>query len=541
MPETLPKSFRDTFARLRKRLHEMYLLQWALVAIGGLLLALLAFALLDRAFFIPEWFRLVFFLLGFLGLLTVGPWRYFSKAYFQSSNIALAQLIKKSRNRLGDRIQGALEISQRAGRVESPELLQAALEQIGEEITQLELSKVLPKLHHHIYALIIAGLVLVGIGGFCLAPKQATNATQRFFFPIAEVPRYSTIRFAKTPKEYYVVAGKPSELVIKLHEKSLSDQEVLGRGKLSGSPEQTLAYENGFHFSLPSLEKKTTFTIQAGDAYKSIQIIPKPRPRISSLQLRQKLPGYLQLRDRTLKPKGARVEVLEGSQVTVELESSQDLQAVSSSELFAFEHAGKKAWSQQVNATEKVETKLSIQDRYGLQSFPEKTFFMDVVGDRAPSVRLLQVEREFTLLPHETLDLYLSAEDDFGVERIELVLQSLNRPNFMTSSLVKRGTPEAVTLQSSFALNPEVLGITPDSYSLSAAATDYLPEREPTLSALVTLHLLSYEAHANLIKTQFTVLLDQLDEFYQGSLANYFENERVSRAFNQTAEGDEPI
>ena len=534
MRDPLPQTFLDTFARLRRRLNEIYLWQWVIASLVFLLGSLYVFILLDRLLFIPEWVRVLFFVLGFIGAFIIGPVRFYNKVYLKRSNLSLAKLIKGRMKRIGDRIQGALEIAEHhSSSSVSPALLQAALEEIGDETAKLDFKEVLPHTHFRKYLILILGLVLIGGFSFFLAPKQTSNATARYFFPLSEVQRYSAVRFGEVSSKHYVVEGQPSNLSIQLDEKSLTGQSITGNGRLEGYGAQSVVYDKGFFFTIPALVKPAQFTIQAGDAYKLISIIPRPRPRITNIQIRQELPEYLQLRERLISPRGARAEVVRGCQLKLELEASQKLKGISVSGQVPFEHAGNKAWSPEFVVEDELEVAFEITDRYGLQSFPQKRLLIDVVEDRAPNVRLLTKEHEFTLLPHETLDFEFRSDDDYGVKEILLFLQSTKRPNYSIQQLVKSGSPTASSLKADFVLNPEVLGLAPDSYSLAGVVVDYLPEREPQISSLVTLHLLSYEGHANLVKTNFTNLLDRLDEFYQGSLSQYINNQETAQEFGK--------
>jgi len=133
------------------------------------------------------------------------------------------------------------------------------------------------------------------------------------------------------------------------------------------------------------------------------------------------------------------------------------------------------------------------------------------------------------LLPHETIDFETYAEDDFGVNSVNLRLNSLTRITETKKLLVSTGSPKASKITSDFVFNPEVLGLIPDSYELIAEAVDYYPDREYSGSEPITVHLLSYENHASLVKSQFTALIDNLDEYYQHALSLHHENQLLDR------------
>jgi len=349
MSNLLPPVFRETFERLRNKLLGLYIRDWLLIGALGLLAVLLIFIALDRLLYISSWVRPLFFILGCLGAFVVGPLRFYYKAYSKRSELSLAKVIKGKRKRLGDRIQGALEIAEHTSSGESRELQLAALEQIGLEAKKLDFKEVIPRLPHQVYITVIGGALMLLFLGLSLLPKQFTNASKRFFMPLSEIQRYSAIRFDELPRKHYVVIGQPSEFIVKLKENSFSEEQLIGIGKLEGYPSISEEYENGFHFLLPPIKKATTFSIETGDAYQTVKIIPRARPRIDSLSVHQYLPEYLQLEERVLNVKRKRVEVVSGSNIKLEVFSSSELKSVVSDGQLSFEHAGEKAWSNSID------------------------------------------------------------------------------------------------------------------------------------------------------------------------------------------------
>jgi len=93
MHESLPITYRETFARLRQRLHRLYIVEWALIGGGVFLLTLGGFMLADRLFQLSGSARYIFFYSAMVGFLVVGSLRYFSKAFFKRDFLALAQFI----------------------------------------------------------------------------------------------------------------------------------------------------------------------------------------------------------------------------------------------------------------------------------------------------------------------------------------------------------------------------------------------------------------------------------------------------------------
>jgi len=532
MSNPLPKAYNETFERLRQRLHKLFFRDWLLLGFCILLVSLLVFIVLDRIFFVDGWVRPLFFVIGFVGLLLIGPYRYYKKAYAKRSEEKLTNIIKIHKPRLGDRIQGALEISKRESGA-SRELELAALDQIGREVEKLDINEVMTKPPHHLYFSGIGiTLALIVLGG-CLAPKQVSNAAKRFLFPVADIQRYSAIRFEKIPENHYVIKGEPFELNVKLKENSFSDSAIIGIGKLDGESPVPKGYDDGFLFSIPALEKTTNFTVQAGDAYQTIKIIPRSRPKISSMELRQKLPEYLKLEDRVLHPQKKRIQILQGSSLQLAIESNEHLGAVIASEKLQFKQSENTAQSQRFLVEESFSTNIGITDKYGIGLSPERSIHFDAVEDIAPTSRIYYKEKEFTLLPHETVEFKISAEDDYGINAVYLRIDSLNRTSYRNAKLAINGRPDARKISQNYIFNPEVLQLVPDSYRLTTEAFDYLEQGEPAYSDPIILHLLSYDAHANLVRSRFTSLLDKLDEYYQDALGNHQVNQLIAREYRR--------
>ena len=65
--------------------------------------------------------------------------------------------------------------------------------------------------------------------------------------------------------------------------------------------------------------------------------------------------------------------------------------------------------------------RVAIADRDGMKNPGDTEYFIRTLEDRPPDVRVLRPARDRTVTRLEEVDIEAQAEDDFGIDRLELV------------------------------------------------------------------------------------------------------------------------
>ncbi len=437
--------------------------------------------------------------------------------------------------RFGDRLQGVLELRKQdsSERHFSPELSQAALEQIGQESERIDFKQALPKDYRKALGIFLLPLILVLIGLAVLQPKQTSSATARYLFPFADIPRYTITKFQNVPKKLYIPKEESHPFTAYLKNKEELQFIPQASLKVSGHPIESSEYNSGYHFTIPPLKKKHTLYLKAGDAYDKIQLYPTPRPRIETVSVNTVYPSYLQLPEHTTQVESQTISVLEGAQVQLDIKSSSELNTITTSSKMPFTIIGYRAKSDSQIILEPTELALSLTGSNGITSSHSTKFLLKPRKDQAPKASLNATERELIMLPHETIELYLSSQDDFGVQEMGLCWHPLDNEQDRRYTSALKGAPNAPHIETQYAFNPELLQITPNSYAVYTASKDFLTERKESLSMPITVHILSLEAHAEYLRGELSKLLDSLDETYQKELALYYENQRIENTLQE--------
>ena len=528
----LPHGLERKLVDFRRSLQERSVTEWILLGFAILLFFAFILFIWDRIIPISPVFRFILFLCGLSGFLALGPYLFYHRVGRFKTNKDLTFLIKKHLPRFGERLQGCLELrKQDASEAHfSVELSNAAMRQIATEAEKIEFKQALPKTWRPALIWILIILTALVITGFSLARNQTQNALARYFLPLGNIPRYTAIRFHEVPKTVYVAKEEESTFSIKLKNSEQISSIPQATAKLAGHPTLRASYEEEYSFSLPSLNKPSKLILQAGDAFESIEAIPVSRPRIQNTTVYQSLPQYLQLPPRKYPAEGSTLSLLEGSNVELEIRTNNPLESVKSNQEVSFKAQQNSARSSNFLITDEIKpVTLSILDSYGMSSAIPIKYKIKPVEDTAPKVLLTTTGKEVILLPHETLNLALSAKDDFGIKNLSLTWHPKDQEQRISNQLIAKGTPELSLLRNNYALNPSILKISPNTYSVYAEASDYHPTRNPGTSKPFTLHLLSLEEHSEQLRLKFSSLLNSLDQTYLKEVALYQQNLLLTR------------
>jgi hypothetical protein len=197
----------------------------------------------------------------------------------------------------------------------------------------------------------------------------------------------------------------------------------------------------------------------------------------------------------------ATAEVRVGDQKAMPLRIESDQ---FSSDLFEFDAAG--------------ELSFSWRDQYGLESAGPWRLQIRSQIDSPPTPELADMLKDTAILESEMIEIRTIGRDDFGVREVGLLWQLLadssgtnagpNRPFRFQAP-----TPHEKALEDTFYFSPTLMGIPPDSVvELRGFATDYLPDRQPSLTPVHRVHVLGNERHAELIRQNLESLLTHLEE-----------------------------
>ena len=178
------------------------------------------------------------------------------------------------------------------------------------------------------------------------------------------------------------------------------------------------------------------------------------------------------------------------------------------------------------------EIPVSWTDRLGLAGESGFRLRVDALKDAAPTCYLQGIDRQKVMLPEETLDFEVLAEDDFGVKAtgIEWTGQ-FTRPTDESPAKgelkLGDGAPEERRMLKPAAFSPAAFGITPQKITLRAYAEDHFPDRGRVYSEPVILYVLTRDEHAQMLKSRFDRQITELEDLARREQELLEENERL--------------
>ncbi len=555
--EPLPESLKRLLDEYRRKLWRAKILEALLAGVIGLALSFLVVFLLDRIVSTAPVFRLVILLAGSSLMAVFAPIWLRRWVWGHRKENELARLIAKKHPDFGDRLLGIIELQEQNESRDSmsPRLRSAAMATVAAQAEKEGLNNALPKSWMSKALIITAVLAIAVTAAFLFAPQAGMNAFKRWAMPLTETERYTFTKLASIPKKLIVPHGESFDLSFVLAADSQWQPER-AQVRFGAAPAlESQLVNGGYGFVLPPQFSPNDLMVSVGDARYSIRIEPTMRPVIEYGVATIKHPSYLQLSDVTMDVKTGVATAVEGSSVEIALTASRTL---SSGNLGPISHlaledsAPAESPPPGFQAALKVNGKIvttpelpvalttydvpfSWVDELGLAGEQGYRLRIESVKDSAPATYIQGLEKQKVLLPEETLDFEVLAEDDFGLTELGLEWHGEATPSSIPSALAKgeqkllAGNPSARQLSNSATFCPDVHKISPQKLILRAYTKDYHPTRGRIYSEPFTLFILTRDQHSQLLKNQFDSIVGELEEAARREQNALEENQRIER------------
>lgn len=508
----------------------MKLAEGILAAAFGLAVSYLLVLGLDRLVDTPAWLRGIILAAGAavpgLGL----PLKWHAWVWKQRRLEDAARLLRWKFPRLGDQLLGIVELARHdagtSGR--SERLVQAAMAQADEAVKDQDFSGAVPKAKHRQWGLAAAAGVALVTAGFIFINDAARNALVRWLMPWRETERYTFARIEKLPNPLIVPVAESFELPVKVS-RSAKWQPDTANVKIAGQPDLSEQVyeepgENDWLFArvtVPPQTKDTDVFVQVGDVRETIRLEPRPRPELTSLQVRTKLPAYLEYKTEPVtEVRGGAVSILKGAEVSFEAAASRELAEAKVDGAPATLRDGKI-----ISPVQKLEGDKDVvftwTDGLGLTSRVPLILNVKAVEDAPAQLVARRETMEQVVLESEVVVFDVNASDDFGIKQTGLEWKSLNDGTDATatktvgSKITAGGGAETKSLEARSTFCAAREGVAPQSLEIRAWAEDYLPGREKSRSAAFVLHVLNKTDHALWVTQQMSKWLEAARETYE--------------------------
>ena len=550
----MPALLHERLAEFRRRLWFLKVMEAVAAGLVGLLISFLLVLVLDRVWSTPGWLRLLI-LLGGVSLFAVfAPYWLHRWVWGQRRDAQLARLIARRYPGLGDRLLGAIELQEQHEGAEtlSPRLREAAMQAVSAEVASRSLDEALPPSGHRRWAGVALALMLMATLAFLFMPKAGWNALQRWMFPLAKTERYTFTRLMDAPERMVVPMGEAFEVKLRIAEDS-ERKPARASGVFEGQPAVMADLKNGvYRFVFPGQQSSGSIDFRAGDMRHALRVEPKVRPAVIEAEAVVRPPAYLGLGERVVDCAAGLVSAVAGSKVSFVLRMDRGLRsgeygpassvsqdADQGESLPSFAGAmiidGKNLRSGEFEVGPfSYEIPFSWIDEDGLEGAGGYRLRVDGTEDTPALCYVQGIERQKVMLPEESVDFELLAEDDFGVRvaGIEWVGE-MTKPGAGKGAKGEMqlavGAAGVERLSEGVAFSPAAFGIGPQKIVLRAYAEDFFPGRARSYSEPLILHVLSRDEHAQLLKKQFDRQIGDLEDLARRETGLLDENERLGQ------------
>ena len=563
---TMPESLRQQIEGFRRHLWRIKVIEALAAGCIGLLVSFLLVYGLDRVWQTPVWARLLILAGGFSMFGIFAPYWLHRWVWRQRRQTQLARLIAKRYPGLGDRLLGVIELQdqQDSADVLSPRLREAAMQAVAAEAGRRNLTEALPPQRHRRWGLAALVLAAAVAAALAVTPRAALNALQRWALPFADTPRYTFTTLENPPQRLAVAYGEAFDVVLRLAQQS-EQRPATGSARYGLQPGIDATLDgDAYRFTFPGQQEPGTVVFRIGDLRHELRVEPVLRPAAESVRAKVSAPAYLGIGERSVDLGAGAISAVEGSTIRITMEMSRPLAsaaygptrplqsgendgvAVSHTPLAGeLELAGNTASTPPLPVDE-VSYSIPIvwRDRLGLAGAPGFSLRVDALKDAEPTCYLQGIDRQKVLLPEETVDFEVLAEDDFGVKVTGLEWSGQHsRPTDEAPAKgelqLATGTAEQQRLLATAAFSPAVFDIGPQRLTLRGYVEDAFPGRGRAYSEPVTLYILTRDEHAQMLKNQFDRQITELEDLARRELGLLEENERLERLDGQQLQEDE--
>jgi hypothetical protein len=565
-PHEIPESLRLQLAAFRRELWRIKILEAVAAGFIGLFASFLLVFALDRVWQTPGLVRLLI-LLGGVSLFAVfAPMWLHRWVWKRRREDQLARLIARRFPGLGDRLLGVIELQNQSGSGDtlSPRLREAAMQAVAAESSKRSFTEALPANRHRLWGAAAAVFAIATIAILSAMPRAGWNALKRWLMPLAPTERYTFARLENPPDSLVVPYGEAFEVT--LHLAGDSEQRPgSGTGRYGSQPEVAASLSNDrYRFTFPGQQDPGVIVFRLGDLTHRLRVQPMTRPAVERVSASIEAPAYLGIPTRTFDVATGVVSAVEGSRVSILLETDRPLAEASfgpSRAVIMAEPAAKQAahapqagelflsGSRATTApfevsSHSIEIPFQWRDEWDLAGEPGFNIRIDGVPDAAPTCYIQGIDRQKVILPEETLDFEILAEDDFGASELGIEWQGrITRPTDEApandSLKLAEGGTESTRLSSDVAFSPAAFGITPQTLQLRAYTTDRFPGRGRVYSEPITIYVLTRDEHANMLKTRFDRQISELEDLARRELGLLEENEELDKLDGEQLQTDE--
>ncbi|MGB8170553.1 MAG: hypothetical protein WCF18_23825 [Chthoniobacteraceae bacterium] len=321
----------DAFSRRRRKL---IILRGICAAAATLLLAMMAVALIDAMFVLPDWARWTLSAVAYLAVLAV-EWPAALRLLVRTPGRRdLARMVELADPRLRESLLASVELSEQDGEEMglSAQFRQLLERDVARRLSPMDMDRLLPVnlVRRSIGVGIAAASMCLAI--FALTGMQFGTLLLRALVPGANLARVSQVKvriIEPTAPDKVVAQGETEPLVVEISGRRVNAARVetitpAGRSVWKMEPRG----DDRFSATIQVGREDVTYRVFAGDAVtKKFRLHAVARPHVVSFEKIFTFPAYVKKEARKVTEENGDLVALEGTEVELRLETNQKISA----------------------------------------------------------------------------------------------------------------------------------------------------------------------------------------------------------------------
>jgi hypothetical protein len=338
---------------------------------------------------------------------------------------ALARLAEDHLPGLEDRLATAVDVLERRERSASP-LMAMLLADTARRVDDTDVDLVIPQADVRAAAWrALAAVVALGIVGWLAREpvQHVTRTAKLWLFPDRLALEVTPGDARVPPGRRFVVRATTSEAA-----RGLVPEIVVRMEDATRSTRMRAETDGGYTFGVESVPKSFSYQVGvAGQQTREYHVTLLEHPRVGRIDLAYEYPAFAKMAPRT-ETDGGDIYAPEGSQVTLRVTPRTTTAPVREAALVLKDGtriplaADGEQFVGLLPVTADTAYRVQLRDADGLENVDDPEYFVRRLDDRPPDVRIVRPAGDRQVTPLEEVTIEARADDDHGVERLELVV-----------------------------------------------------------------------------------------------------------------------
>jgi hypothetical protein len=341
------------------------------------------------------------------------------------SDLRVARFIEEREPSLDDRLVSAIDVVSSHRETASPAIAEPMLADAAARARAIDVDAVIPSrtLQRRGAQAAAAAVVLAAVMFAGRTPgRQAYDAAALVLFP-------ERVRLDVTPGNARVTAGNPIAIEASLAgnrapvtpqvQIQARDGDAWRQAEMAGAP------SGRFRWTLDSVTAPFKYRVLAGPITSpTYSITVAHPPRVARIDVDYTYPSMLGLQPRTEEDSG---DIYAPAGTDVRIRIHTDRPAASGQMTLANGKAqplavdGANVWSASLKLVDDTSYRIALTDRDGLSNPGDTEYFIRTLADRPPEVHIVKPASDRAVNRLDEVDIEAQADDDYGIERLDLV------------------------------------------------------------------------------------------------------------------------